>query len=141
MDAPELTNFGSLVRHALMIESAASAFYEGPGSALGPLATELAAAHRERHRVVARARQQYLNEVILEPISGLDGRKYVVDVAPADPTDARSRALALEETSAAFYADSAEVAGALLAEAARTFRKLGEGNARNVDKLRGAVGN
>ncbi len=134
--APELTTFGALVRHGLELEASAAGFYEAAGGALGALASDLAAQHRERYRTVERARQQYLNEMILEPISGLDGAAYVVDAAASTGPEARDRAVRLEETSARFYEDSAVVAKALLAEAARTFRRLGEGNARNAQRLR-----
>lgn len=134
--APELTTFGALVRYALELESAAADFYEGAGGPLGPVAGELAADHRERRRTVERARQQYLNEMILEPISSLDGGRYVVDASPPDASVAASRAILLEEASGRFYLDSATVARALLAEAARTFRRLAEGNARNAQRMR-----
>lgn len=135
-EGPELTTFGALVRHALWLEATAAGFYDAAGPWLGALAAELAAEHRARRGTVERARQQYLNEVILEPISVLDGNRYVIDAAPPDASGAASRAAALEERSALFYQDIAVVAKSLLAEAARTFRKLGEGNLQIVGRLR-----
>jgi len=147
MAAPELTTFASLIRYALEMEDASARFYEAlagqtADAALKEAAGLLAKDHRERRKVLERARQQYLNEVILEPITGLDGRTYVIDASPPSPEEVGEKALLLEETAGRFYSDSAAVAEALLAEAARTFRKLAEGNARNVTRVRGlrAVG-
>lgn len=135
-EAPELTTFGALIRHALWLEATAAGFYDAAGPGLGALASQLAAEHRERQRIVERARQQYLNEVILEPISGLDGHEYVIDGTPPDAGGAAARAVELEERSGRYYRESAAVAKSLLAEAARTFRKLGEGNAGIVERLK-----
>ncbi len=140
MDPPELTNFGSLVRFALSLEDAAASFFEGlatvvMGEELQGLARELADQHRQRRKVLEQTRAR-VNEMILEPISGLHGGRYVFDAGPADGTEAVARGVSLEETSARFYSESAMVAKALLAEAARTFRKFGEDSARNAVRLR-----
>ena len=138
MDPPELTNFGSLVRFAITLEDAAAAFFDGLAGAGGDaevpaLAKDLAGQHRQRRRVLERTRQ-HVNEMILEPISGLDGRRYVFDT-DAGP-DAVARGVELEETAARFYADSSDVAKAILADSARAFQKLGEESAKNVIRLR-----
>ncbi len=140
MDPPELTNFGSLLRFALALEDAAAAFYtelaagDAPGTAVA-VARELADRHRERHRILERTRR-HVNEMILEPIVGLDGRRYLFDATPGTGLDAVRRGVALEETAAAFYLESSDVAKALLAEAARTFRRFGEESARDAVRLR-----
>ncbi len=142
MDVPELTNFGSLIRYALELEESASSLYDAiaarsswPG--LSAAAKDLAAQHRERRREVERARQRFLNEVILEPITTLDGRTYVVDGSLPDAADAAGRACDLEETSRRFYADAADVARSMLAEAVRIFRRLADTNAQNAARVRG----
>ena len=140
MDPPELTNFGSLVRFALSLEDAAVSFFEGlatvvMGEELQGLVRELADQHRQRRKVLEQTRAR-VNEMILEPISGLDGGRYVFDAGPADRAEAIARGVSLEETAARFYSESATVAKALLAEAARAFRKFGEDSARNAVRLR-----
>ncbi len=141
---PELTTFGSVLRFALELEAATSAFYESAVQELEPdgpstLAREFAAQHANRHRLLERTRQQKLNEVVLEPISGLDGKRFVFDATPAPRDKILSRALALEAVAERFYGESAVVGKAVLTEAARTFQKLGEENARNASRLR-AIG-
>lgn len=143
MDAPELTNFGSLIRHAVALEAATASFYEeairllGPGKA-AETAGELRDAHESRQRLLVRTRQQKLNEMVLEPISGLDGARYTFDAAVHAPSEVRDKALALEHVAALLYRESSEIAKSLLTEAARTFRKLGEENERNLDRIRAA---
>ncbi len=143
MDAPELTNFGSLIRYAVELEGATAIFYQkasrllGPG-ALADVARGLSEDHAARGRLLERTRQQHLNEMVLEPISGLDGMRYIFDASVTSQPEVRSKALALEEVAARLYRESSEIAEALLTEAARTFRKLGEGNARNLALVRDA---
>ncbi len=137
MDVPELTNFGSLLRYAIELEAASAAFYQEAARLLrnGPsadLARRLSQDHEDRRRLLERTRQQKLNEMVLEPISGLDGARYAVDASLHAPGEVGPKAAALERAGALLYGESAETAQSLLTEAARTFRKLGEGNARNL---------
>ncbi len=141
MDAPELTNFGSLIRYAVELEGATAAFYQEAARLLGPgvpadVARRLSEDHESRRGLLERTRQQKLNEMVLEPITGLDGMRYLFDAAVGSRAEARPKALALEEVGARLYHESAETAKALLTEAARTFRKLGDGNTRNLSLIR-----
>ncbi len=141
MDAPEITNFGSLIRHAIALEAASGGFYQAATRLLTPgpaaeTAAELAAQHEARRGLLERTRQQKLNEMVLEPITGLDGTRYAYDADVHVASEIREKAIALEEVAALFYRESASVASALLTEAARTFRKLGEENERNLAKVR-----
>ncbi len=143
MEPPELTNFGSLVRYALELESSTAALYRAAFAILGnargaDLATELAAQHEDRRRLLERTRQQKLNEMVLEPISGLDGARYVYDAHLRGGAEIRGKALGIEETGARFYSESAVVAKSLLTEAARTFRKLADENMQNLQRIREA---
>jgi len=140
---PELTTFGAVLRFAMELEAASSAFYESASTVLskdgaGTLVRELAAQHANRHRLLERTRQMKLNEMVLEPISGLEGHRYVFDATPAPKDSVLRRAMDLEGIAQTFYVDSATVARSLLTEAARTFRKLAEENGRNADRLRDA---
>ncbi len=141
MDAPELTNFGSLVRFALQLEAATAAFYREAAELLGPgaaadTARRLAEEHEARRVLVERTRQQKLNEMVLEPISGLDGSRYVFDASVASVAEIRAKAVALEGVASRLYGESSVVAKSLLTEAARTFRKLGDQNAENLARAR-----
>jgi len=142
MEPPELTNFGSLVRFAIELEVATAAFYTTAAGLLGPgrrgeLARQLVAQHENRRDLLVRTRQQKLNEMVLEPITGLDGQRYVFDAAASQPDQILRKAAALEEVAQRLYSESSVVAQSLLTEAARTFRKLADENARNLAALRG----
>ena len=141
MAPPELTNFGSLVRYALELEASSTRFYRAAAGLLpgGPgvdLARELAEQHEGRRKLLERTRQQKLNEMVLEPISGLDGSRYVADANLTGALEIRRKALGIEEVAARFYTESAVVAKSLLTEAARTFQKLAEENLRNATRVR-----
>lgn len=143
MDAPELTNFGSLIRHAVALEAATAVFYEQAAHLMGPgeaskLASELKDEHEGRRRLLERTRQQKLNEMVLEPITGLDGTRYVFDASAPPSSEVRGKAIALEQVAARFYRESSVVAKSLLTEAARTFQKLGEENDRNLARIQAA---
>ena len=143
MEAPELTNFGSLVRFALELEASTSTFYATAARLLGPgrprdVAQALATQHEDRRRLLERTRQQKLNEMVLEPIAGLDGARYVFDATVSEGGEVASKAVDLEQVAALLYSESAVEAQSLLTEAARTFRKLAEENGRNLATLREA---
>lgn len=145
MDSPELTNFGSLIRYALELEAASAAFYEAasqlvrPGDAATCL-RDLGTQHAARRRLLERTRQQTLNEMVLEPISGLDGARYVFDASLTAPSEVVTMATRLEEVGGRLYRESAAIARPLLTEGARTFRKLAEENEGNIARLRQAFG-
>jgi len=139
-EAPELTNFGSLIRFAVELEAATSAFYEAAATLQGSGGTpgrfdDLGTQHANRGRLLERTRQRSLNEMVLEPITGLDGRRYVYDASTPPRSQVIARALALEAVAARFYEESSVVAQALLTEAARTLRRLAEENRKNVSRL------
>jgi hypothetical protein len=141
MEPPELTNFGSLVRFAVELEGATAAFYATAVGLLGSgraaeLARQLAIQHETRRDLLVRTRQQKLNEMVLEPITGLDGTRYVFDATAAGPRELLPKAMALEEVAERLYEESSIVAKSLLTEAARTFRKLADENVRNLAAIR-----
>ncbi len=137
---PELTTFGSLIRFALQMEGDASSFYEAVAAqAAGgtrDLFRELTGQHADRRRLLERTRQQTLNEMVLEPITGLDGARYVYEAAPPALSDAVRVARALEEVAARFYEESAAVAQSTLTEAARTLLRLAQEDRANGARLR-----
>jgi rubrerythrin len=145
MVVPELTTFGAVLRFAIDLETASAAFYEAAAGLLakdgpGTLVRELSAQHANRRHLLERTRQMKLNEMVLEPVSGLDGRRYVFDATSAPKDGVLRRAIDLEAVAVRFYEDSSTVAKSLLTEAARTFRKLAEENRRNAVRLQDVAG-
>jgi rubrerythrin len=140
---PECTTFGSVIRFALELEKVAVATYDDLAAkpALAPAAESfkaLSQAHRKRSDVLEHTRREKLNEMILEPIQDLDGKKYVVETQVPDGVDladAKAFAAKMEDTSSRFYLDSSKIAKYLMAEAARILERMGKESQANKAKV------
>jgi len=132
----DLGTFGAVLAFALRLEERAAAFYEaGAQSGLAEVFGELARGSRKRLRRLEQARRELVNEMILEPIAGLSGADYQVDLdAGGGDEDRLRQARALEETSARFYRDAA--AKMPIREVVRLFERM----ARENDRRRGRLG-
>ena len=130
-----LGTFGAILGFALALEERAAAFYDAAAQATGDDAyRQLARSARKRMARVERARREGVNEMILEPIEGLDGDSYAlgpavlgaVDDSSAASWEARAARLAAE--AARFYRD----AGAKLPirQVVRLFDRLADEYAR-----------
>lgn len=140
---PELNNFGSLLRFAIELEKAASQIFKN-SSGLCEDATkrvfeDLAREHARRASLLETVRQQNLNEMILEPIADLSRDDYPVEewLEKVSAQLSVESAQRIEEISRRFYLDSSEKAKSVLAEAARTFEKLGKENVTFFQRLAG----
>jgi rubrerythrin len=122
----ELGTFGAIMGFALACERHAAAFYaQAQDSALAELFEELATSSRKRIERVERARREGVSEMVLEPIVGLDGDDYQIDLKPKANTVSRlQQALSLEEACARFYRDAASKMP--IREVARLFRRLAQ---------------
>lgn len=69
---PELNNFGAVFTHAIELETAARDFFAANDD------DERADAAKKRIDKLERARREYVVEITLEPISGLDSDDYTV---------------------------------------------------------------
>lgn len=132
----ELSTFGALLRFAMYLERQAGEFYRSLASNVRlSSATELFSGYaREcarRLKLLEGIRQQNINEVLLEPISDMNSRLYFFTANVRDEMDveaALDAASDIETKVGAFYKDSLQVAGIVLGEAGRVFRKLSEEN-------------
>lgn len=131
----ELGTFGAILRFAMEWEERAAAFYEqGASGGLQALFPELAQGARRRLRKLEQARREGVAEMILEPIRGLDGRRYRVELAvPAEEGDLLRQARALEEAAARFYGEAA--ARLPIREVSRLFRQLAQENEGRRQRL------
>lgn len=127
---PELNAFGTVLRYALALEQALVGLAQGaaeadPGRAAEYLA--VAKKHEKRARQVEQWRRERLNEVVLQPLAGLNRTAYLPDleVTPADGA-ARFRAglRASEAATGRFYDDVADKAAEVLGGLGRSFRKM-----------------
>lgn len=120
---PEVTTFGTLMSFAMALEELALELC----ASLGDTADELKKKHKKRLARLEETRRERLNEVILEPLHGVDAGRHLVGLHPSDEAAAQ-RLVLLEQRSAAFYQESADVARNMLAEIARIFERLAKEN-------------
>lgn len=92
-----LTNFGAVFTFAINMETSIQAYYEKLG------ADDLAKGAKKRRDKLERARREYILEITLEPIDGLEEENYVLDVD--DTSEAGQKAIT--EVAHRFYTDSA----------------------------------
>jgi rubrerythrin len=138
----ELATVGAVLTYAIKVEDQSGAFYEQAASVTeatptGEVFLSLAAARRKRQKVVERSRREFVNEMLLEPLEGLEGSDGLFDItAPEEPNSAALLDLAeeLEEGGQRQYGDIAAKISHL-PQLARVFRKLGEGNAKHRSEL------
>ncbi len=91
----ELRTLGAVLAFAIKLEASSAEFYQEAASLLndspaGPVLQSLAEAKRKRKQRVERSRREYVNEMLLEPIGGLRGSDYVVDMELTSAMDARA---------------------------------------------------
>lgn len=136
---PEMTTFSSVIRYSLLFEEAAAGFYRqaaelGSGKAETFLA--LAEKHDARYKLLEETRQQKLNEMILEPISGLDREKYIPEIrAVSSEEEAVETGRALEDLAVELYQDIAEIAVELSREASKVYKRMAKENGKLKARL------
>ncbi|MDP7115078.1 MAG: hypothetical protein QGH45_24100 [Myxococcota bacterium] len=128
---PELTSFGTLFIYAGALEKAleslatAAAGAAVPDTAAKTLKTAIRK-HGKRATQLANMRRERLNEVVLQPLAGMDREVYLPPgELPADPTAALAILAEAEQTAARFYDDAADLGGDVLMGVDKTFRKFG----------------
>lgn len=139
----EIVTFGAMIKFALELEHTAQRFYqEAAGEkhwqhaqTFSSFATECA----KREASLERLRRENVNEILLEPIVGLEEGDYRISPDLARVTtfsQVIGHALEMEEKICHFYTDSASKAKSILAEASRIFEKLASQNATRKEKLK-----
>ena len=132
----DLGTFGAILSFGMKLEEQATSFYEGgaKGSLEEGFAT-LARGSRKRLKRLERNRREGVAEMILEPITGLDGDSYQVSLDPqADEAELLRQAKALEENAVRFYRDSA--AKMPVREVSRALARMAEDSEKRLDELK-----
>ena len=139
---PELTSFGTLLKFALVIEEAVARLAREAAEmeVCAKWGAELAACakkHTKRNKQLERLRRERLNEVVLQPISGMERADYLPDMElPVEPAAIIAVLVANEEKTARFFDDAADIAANVLGGVDRTFRKLAKESRRLAEGLR-----
>jgi rubrerythrin len=136
---PEIRNFSSVIRYSLYLEEACVDFYEKAAQLKADAADTLqtlAESHRKRITLLEDTRQEKLNEMILEPITGVDREAYLPDVELKESAaEVLQKAIALEENAKKFYTDLTEAAKELSREASKVYKQMAKENGKMIKKL------
>lgn len=140
---PQLNSFGTIFLFAQALEENAAALAEAAASRAdcaaweGPL-RKTAKKHGKRGRELARLRRERLNEVVLQPISGMAREEYLPPLElPDDATGAVAAVASADEVTARFYEAAAALAANVLGGMDKKFRKLAGESRALAAALRG----
>lgn len=131
----ELATFGAIMTFALALEKQAAAYFdEAARGDLQELFVDLAKSAHKRAVRVERSRREGITEMILEPITGMNGDDYRLELSSdGDETDLLDQAIGLVETSIRFYQDAA---GKIpVKEVARTCQRMAEESEKQKAEL------
>ena len=139
----ELNTFGAIIRFAIELETTITGFYKQIEDVqTTELFRTLGNLHKRRIAILEEILREKLNELILEPISGLNIDKYSIEMVELSVMDnsqisqIKEFAISIEKKSENFYLDSAKLAKSFSAEVTRIFERFGRENKLNVEKLK-----
>jgi hypothetical protein len=128
-----LNSYGTIMAYAIELEGNMQTFYESV-TPLESTFEDYARRCAKRKQRITQVRQEYVTEMVLEPIAGLNIANYELNVLPStDRTTAIFEARRLEAILVKFYGDTS--AKLNVTEAIRTFQKFGQENADRIDEL------
>lgn len=143
----ELGTLGAVLAFAIRFEGQSAEFYQeaalmAKDSPAEEVFQSLGESKRKRKKRLEKSRREYVNEMLLEPIEGLNGNEYQTGSEPTSDMDFHAAlriATALEENSQRLYLDAAEKIGHL-PQLARILRRLGRESADHALRLEPLAG-
>jgi len=124
---PDLTSFGTVILFAQAREGRAAQLAGEVGEA------KAARLHAKRAKRLELLRNERLNEVVLQPLTGMDRAEYL----PAEGLAGAAGLATLEEITARFYRDALEHAAEVLGGLERTFDRFARESENLAATLRG----
>ncbi len=120
-----LNSYGSIMAFAIELEGKMQHYYDSVASFDDTFA-DYARRYAKRKSRMAQVRQEYVTEMVLEPITGLEMSDYEPQASeiPSDRSGAIAKAIRLEANAQKFYVESS--AKLNVTEAIRTFQKFGQ---------------
>lgn len=140
----DLTTFGAVIKFAIETELAATKFYDTHAQASARanwsnIFMELSRLHQKRKLTLERVRREKLNEIMLEPITGLNCDNYVIkldtELDHSDVTKLLQTAHDIELRCIYFYRDTAKIAKSFSTEVTKIFERLAKENENFKAKL------
>ena len=136
-----LTNFGAVLGFAQDLETGDAAYYRTLAACAPPEAVQvyegLAKQSEKNAKLLARTRRENVTEMILEPIEGLMGERFIQDTcdpSAAGQEAAHALAKTLETRARDFY-DTAAAKLTALPEVARVLKRLGKQRTQRLETL------
>jgi rubrerythrin len=130
-----LNSYGTIMAFAIDLEGQLQQFYQHIAGADEAFA-DYARRYTKRKTRIAQVRQEYVTEIVLEPISGLNAEDYALtpDLTVSSKAAMIAEAIRLEETAERFYAETSQKLN--VTEAIRTFQKFASENAERLEELK-----
>lgn len=145
----ELGSFGAIISHAIKLEESSAGHYreildsvseEGLKDFLGNIISE----NEKNGKKLGRLRQKYINEMILEPITGFRSEDYEVNGIAVDgqagKDDVINKIIDVEETVIKFYKDAADKLSYINPDASRNFEKMSDIRIERKSELKEQMG-
>ncbi len=130
-----LNSYGAIMSFAIELEGKLERYYESVAG-FDDAFVDYAARYAKRKQRMTQVRQEYVTEMVLEPISGLNIADYEQNASetPMDRAAALAKAIRLEANAQKFYVESS--AKLNVTEAIRTFQKFGQENGERLIDLK-----
>ena len=131
----DLATFGAIMTFALELEKRAAVYYEEAArGSLEESFSDLAKRAHKRAKRIERTRREGITEIILEPITGMDGDDYRVELSSSgDESEIINQAIKFIETSIRFYQDAAVKIP--VKEVARTCQRMAQESEKQKAEL------
>lgn len=131
----DLATFGAIMTFALELEKRAAVYYEEAArGSLEESFSDLAKRAHKRAKRIERTRREGITEIILEPITGMDGDDYRVELSSSgDESEILNQAIKFIETSIRFYQDAAVKIP--VKEVARTCQRMAQESEKQKAEL------
>lgn len=144
MSISELTTFGAVIKFGFWLEDTCIALYKRAItneklSKFKENFSTLLEAHLKRKNILDEVKREKLNEVLLEPISGLNAASYAFDhelVGEIKLSELIERTIFAEDKSSKFYLGASEMVKSFSLEVTRIFARLANDNLKNIERLR-----
>ncbi|HVO43201.1 MAG TPA: hypothetical protein VMT34_11285 [Aggregatilineales bacterium] len=132
-----LNTYGAVLSFAIELEGALQRFYESAAPVAGDHEEQFedyARTSAKRKQRLIGIRQDNVTEIVLEPITGLNGANYsVASAPPTSAAEALTAARRIEARAQQFYLDSGPKLN--VTEPRRAFQKLAQENAERLNDL------
>ena len=128
----ELSTFGAILKFVMAWEDKCYDYYQNAAQ-IFPILTDFATKASKRRKILERGRREWVTEMILEPIAGVNRSDYEINWPESGSRDPLEVAIEIENTSQRLYSDMADCIP--LPEVARVFKKFAREHNQNIQNL------